>query len=165
MDQLQCPYTSAPNGKYEYLKLLLDTNSIEVLPEEVQEKYVISDCYVYVDLTEKLINTWQDAIVNAIKDICLREKDYEETHNDKVFWDTDESVKSQSYYFATLCGYSANLHKPYKEYLGKLEAQKNDMNWFDDVGSHVDNGEFVTSSTILVKDDTDEIDLSWLNSI
>ena len=39
----------------EYLKMVIDTNSIECLPEDVQAKYNISDCYVYVDLTDELI--------------------------------------------------------------------------------------------------------------
>lgn len=143
----------------DYLKLLLDTNNIDVLPKEVQEKYVISDCYVYVDLTEKLIDKWQDSIINAIKDICLRAKDYEKTGSEKAFWDTDESVKSQSYYFATLCGYSANIHKPYKEYLEKLDAQKNGMDLFGGIGDSD------TNSVSLTNDNVDEIDLSWLESI
>ena len=147
----------------EYLKLLLDTNSIEVLPEEVQEKYVVSDCYVYVDLTEKLIGKWQDDIINAIKDICLREKDYNETGSEKAFWDTDESVKSQSYYFATLCGYSANLHKPYKEYLEKLDAQKNVVDLFSGVGSECDDN--VVSSNNVICDKNNDLDLSWLDNI
>lgn len=153
----------------EYLKLLLDTNNIEVLPKEVQEKYVISDCYVYVDLTEKLINKWQDSIINAIKDICLRVKDYEQTGSEKAFWDTDESVKSQSYYFATLCGYSANIHKPYKEYLEKLDAQKNGMDLFGGIGDSAESDMFASESAanseVLTKDSVDAIDLSWLESI
>ena len=98
----------------DYLKQLLDTNDIECLPKEVQEKYIISDCYVYVPLTDELINRWKETIISTINDIELREKDYEETHSDKAFWDTDESVEAQSYYFSTLCGYSPNLHLPYK---------------------------------------------------
>ena len=86
----------------EYLKLLLDTNSIECLPNDVKEKYVISDCYVYVPLTDKLIDKWITEISTTLKDIMLREEDYKETENDKVFWDTEESVKAQSYYFSTL---------------------------------------------------------------
>ena len=70
--------------------------------EEVKSKYVISDCYVYIDLTEALINKWTEHVITVIKDIELREKDYAETHSDACFWDTDESVKEQSYYFANL---------------------------------------------------------------
>lgn len=139
-----------------YLKLVIDTNSIECLPEEVQEKYVLSDCYVYVDLTDKLINRWIEDIVNNIKDIKLREKDYEETLSEKVWWDTEDSVKSQSYYFSTLCGFSPRLHKPYSEYLEKLEATQNNTDMFGGLLG----GEPVKSTS---KDIDNSLD--WLNNI
>lgn len=143
----------------EYLKMVVDTNSIECLPEDVQAKYKISDCYVYVDVTEDLINYWKNDIITTIKDIALREKDYEETNSENVWWDTDESVKAQSYYFSTLCGYSGNLHKPYGEYLRRLEASKDGSDMFSGVGGNT------TKSSNVIENKKDEVDLSWLNNI
>ena len=140
----------------EYLKMVIDTNSIKCLPEDVQAKYVISDCFVYIDLTDKLIDSWVEDIITTIKDISLREKDWDETHSENVWWDTDESVKAQSYYFSTLCGYSGALHKPYGEYLKKLDASKNDSNIFNNLlGSE------------LSTNNSTEVDnsLSWLDAI
>lgn len=139
----------------DYLKMVIDTNGLECLPEDVQKKYVISDCYVYVDLTDELINYWVDDIIVTIKDIELREKDWEETHSAHIWWDTDESVDSQSYYFSTLSGYSPNLHKPYAEYLKRIEASKN-----GDIFGNV-----VASSSQAINNKSDEADLSWLNDI
>ena len=153
------------NEADDYLKALLDTNSIDCLPEDVQKKYVISDCYVYIPLTEELINKWKETIILTIKDVKLREQDYKETKNDKVFWDTNESVQSQSYYFSTLCGYSPNLHLPYKAYLDRLEATQNGGGMFSGVGSEnvVTN---TTENVICNKPNEDgDIDLSWLNNI
>lgn len=144
----------------DYLKMVVDTNSIECLPEDVQAKYKISDCYVYVDVTDDLINYWKDDIVTTIKDIALREKDYEENHSENVWWDTDESVKAQSYYFSTLCGYSGNLHKPYGEYLKRLEAAQSGHNEF---GGLLGN-DVVTSSND-INNKSSEVDLSWLDNI
>lgn len=145
----------------EYLKELLDTNSINCLPEEVREKYVISDCYVYVDLTDKLINKWTEHVSTVIKDIELREKDYAETHSDACFWDTDDNVKEQSYYFANLCGYSRNLHRPYDEYCKRIEAAQNGQDMFSGLlGSSV-----VSQSSNVINNKKDEIDLSWLDNI
>lgn len=147
----------------KYLKLLLDTNSIECLPDDVRENYVISDCYVYVPLTDKLIDKWITEIAITLKDIMLREEDYKETGNDKVFWDTEESIKAQSYYFATLCGYSSNLHLPYKAYLEKIEAAKNGEDTFSNVGTNDD-----TTSIEVNKNkhkNIDNVDLSWLDLI
>lgn len=147
----------------EYLKAMLDTNSIDCLPEEVREKYVISDCYVYVDLTDELINKWTEHVTTVIKDIELREADYEESHSDVCFWDTDDSVKAQSYYFANLCGFSRKLHKPYDEYCKKLESVQNGQDLFAGVGA--DNETVTTSSSNVINNKSDELDLSWLDSI
>lgn len=148
----------------DYLKLLLDTNNIEVLPEDVQAMYTISDCYVYIPLTQNLIDRWVNTIITTIADIKLREADYAETKNDRVFWDTDESVQAQSYYFATLCGYSPNLHLPYKAYLDRLDALKNDANIFSGVGS--DSEETIsTTDKVICKGKDNDVDLSWLDSI
>ena len=145
----------------EYLKMVIDNNNIECLPEDVQAKYVISDCYIYVDLTDDLVNGWIDDIVATIKDIALREKDYEETHSENIWWDTDESVKAQSYYFSTLCGYSGNLHKPYGEYLKRLEASQNGSDMF----AGLLGGNVATSSGNVIDNKSNELDLSWLDQI
>ena len=147
----------------DYLKALLDTNSIECLPEDVQQKYEIGDCYVYVPLTQELIDRWVSEITTVITDIELREKDYEETHNDKVFWDTDESVQAQSYYFSTLCGYSPNLHLPYKAYLERLEAANGGV--FNGVGGNDVKVESSTDKVICQNKQNGDVDLSWLDSI
>lgn len=149
----------------DYLKLLLDTNGIECLPKEVQEKYIISDCYVYVPLTDELINRWKETIISTINDIELREKDYEETQSDKAFWDTDESVEAQSYYFSTLCGYSPNLHLPYKEYLERTEKTK-EGDVFSGVGSStVESSPVAQTNKVIHQKDTENVDLSWLDNI
>lgn len=147
----------------DYLKLLLDTNSIEILPDEVREKYKMSDCHVYVPLTDKLINKWTDTIITTIRDIHTREKDYEDTKSDKCFWDDEEHVKSESYYFSTLMAYSPNLHKPYAEYLDKLEKQKNGQDLFNGVGEKSEND--VVTSNDICNNKTDEVDLSWLDGL
>ena len=144
----------------EYLMKLLDTNDINCLPEEVREKYVISDCYVYVDLTDKLIEKWTTHISTVIKDIELREADYRETMSDKCFFDTEESVKAQSYYFANLCGFSANLHKPYQEYLNRLEASKN-----GDIFENLMGSTTTHSTNNVIRNNENELDLSWLDNI
>lgn len=146
----------------EYLKLLIDTNSIECLPDDVKEKYMISDCYIYVPLTKKLVDKWINEITTTIKDIELREKDYEETKNEKIFWDTEESVKAQSYYFSTLCGYSSTLHKPYREYLDKLEISNDCNDFFNGVNKKVDVD---NTNDYKRQNKVNDVDLSWLDEI
>lgn len=140
----------------EYLKEMLDTNSIDYLPEEIKEKYEITDCHIDVELNEDIINKWKEHIAVTLKDIELREQNYRETKSDKCFWDDDGSIKKQDYYYSNLCSYSVNKLLPYKEYLSKLEAQQNGDIFGNLLGS-------TTSKVIETKND--EIDLSWLDSL
>lgn len=146
----------------KYLNLLVETNSIDCLPDKVKDTYMVNDCYVYIPLTDKLIKKWEDIIITTIKDIELRENDYEETHNEKIFWDSNEQVRKESYYFSTLCGYSAALLKPYAEYLQKLEDRENGKDIFNGVGNATDDGEIIESTGKNVLNDND---LSWLNDL
>lgn len=139
----------------EILKELIDYNDIRVLPEDVQKMFFIKDCYVYIPLTQDLIDDWVEKISTTIKDILWREEQYAQDKNDKWFFDTEESVKKESYYFATLCGYSKGLHKPYGLYLEKLEESKNSNDLFNGVGIGTD----------IQKSKPVDNDLSWLNDI
>lgn len=145
----------------EYLKTVIDTNNIDCLPDDVRAKYKIYDCYCYIDLNESLVEKWTNEIIATIKDIELRRADYEVNHSINVWWDTEDSVKAQSYYFATLSGYSPNLHLPYQTYLKKLEAAQNPSDMFGNI--------FGTNSSAqsakVIENSTDDIDLSWLNDI
>lgn len=148
----------------KYLMNLIDANSIHVLPKEVQEKYIIKDCYVYVPLTSDIIRKWETTVINTINDILLREKDYEETQSENCFWDSEDDVKSQSYYFSTLSGYSPSLNKPYGKYLDKLNMQRTGGSIFCEVGSALDDDNATSSSvSVSVFDDND--DLSWLYNL
>ena len=146
----------------EYLKEMLDTNGIDCLPDEVKEKYEITDCHVYIDLNEKLIDKWTNLITTTLKDIELREKDYKETKSIQCFWDDEESVKEQSYYFANLCSYSATKHLPYKAYLEKFEAAQKSNDMFANLGF---GNDAISSSSNVINNKNDEVDLSWLAQI
>ena len=94
-----------------YLQSLMDSNSLEVLPKDVRCLYTLSDCYVYIPLSLELISRWEKLICDTIAEIKMRESMYAQSGSDSAFWDTPENVAAQSYYFATLCGYSANLQE------------------------------------------------------
>lgn len=145
----------------EYLMQLLDTNSIDCLPDEVKAKYEITDCHVPVELNEKIIEKWTSHISTTIQDIELREKDYEETKSVQCFWDDEEDVKAQSYYFANLCAYSASKHLPYKAYLEKFEAAQKG----EDLFSGLIGSSSTASSSKVIESNTNEVDLSWLDNI
>lgn len=144
----------------EYLKIMLDTNSIDCLPDEVKAKYEITDCHVAVELNEKILEKWASKVTTTLTDIMLREKDYEETKSMQCFWDDEESVKEESYYFSNLCAYSATKHLPYKAYLEKLEDAKNGNIFGNLLGTNSS-----AQSVKVIENSTNEPDLSWLNDI
>lgn len=175
-------YCSSADEVDNYLKMLLDTNSIECLPEEVQKKYVISDCYVYVPLTDELVSEWIKSVSSSIKDIKWREESYRtnkanglsEVDCSKVFWDSFEMVEKNSFYFSTLCGYSPALHLPYAAYLDRLERQKNGQDTFGGLSDGESDYESIVISGNKSENpsegsnsdsDDDNIDLSWLDSL
>ena len=132
----------------EYLTALEKSNDISVLPVEVQEKYDFADCIVYVYLTEELIKHWEDYIINTTKEIRDKEEEYKVSFDEHIWWEDEEAVKAQSYYFSNLCSFSPNLHKPYGAYLDKfnllkniiaakkkkIEDEEDDMSWLDAIG-------------------------------
>lgn len=141
---------------FEYLDTLVQTNDIKCLPIDVQNKYKFNDCIVYIDLTKNLVDRWTTEIVNTIDDIIEKENKYEiekmidKNMAEQIFFDTEEQVSKQSYYFATLCAYSPSLHKPYKKYLDKLNEEKNGTNLFSGIGSNLTE---------------EKEDLSWLDQL
>ena len=142
-----------------YLKQLIDSNSISCMPVEVQNKFSIDDCFVFVPLTQNLVDRWNNEIITTIKDIELRMADYNESKSINCFWDDESVVKAQSYYMANLMSFSPNLHLPYQTYLKKLEASKN-----GDIFGNLLNTN-LSAQSVKVIENSNEVDLSWLNDI
>lgn len=119
------------------LQKMIDTNDIKHLPEDVQDKFIIRDCYVEVPLNEETISELKANIIMTVKEIKEKEKEYSKTKDYKVWW--QDVTNESGYYMANLSGFSAAIHKPYKEYLDNLELfkdggkkdseEENDMSW------------------------------------
>ena len=140
-----------------YLDVLAQSNDIKVLPEEVQKKFVIRDCYVYIDNIWDLYDELKEEIITSIAEINEKTEKYNELKDsdidaaEKLFWDDDETLKAQSYYFNNLSGYLIPTIKPYKQYLDRINADKN----LDLLGLNNEN-----------KNETqEEDDLSWLKDL
>lgn len=138
---------------FTHLNTLIQTNDLNSLPEDVRSKYTMEDCYVYVDLTEELLNHWEKDIIETLKMIRSKEKEYEETKDESIWMESQEEVEKNSFYFSNLCAYSANKHKPYKMYLEKLDTEKNGTIFSKKANKTDENAEY------------DIDDLSWLNEL
>ena len=140
-----------------YLDALAQSNDIKVLPEEVQKKFVIRDCYVYIDNIWDLYDELKEEIITSIAEINEKTEKYNELKDsdidaaEKLFWDDDETLKAQSYYFNNLSGYLIPTIKPYKQYLDRINADKN----LDLLGLNNENK----------NEPQEEDDLSWLKDL
>ena len=139
----------------EYLDSLVQTNDIKCLPEDVQKKYKIDDCYVYVDDIWDFYEDLKEEIIETISEINDKVKQYkdlmtldDEEAAEKLFWDNEESLKAQSYYYNNLSGYNIPTLKPYKQYLDRITAEK--------------NGNMFAGNKA---EEYPEDDLSWLNDL
>ena len=121
---------------------MIETNTIECLPKEVQKKFKINDCFVEVELNEEIINNHKQYITNIIVEIIKKEKEFEKTKDKNIFW--KEVNRESSYYHAVLSGYSSKIHEPYRRYLEELndkdskrvEEDKSiidDLSWLDGI--------------------------------
>ncbi|WP_206459330.1 PD-(D/E)XK nuclease family protein [Anaerovorax sp. IOR16] len=103
----------------KHIENIVLKNDISSLPEEIKDKFVISDCYVEVSLSEERINELKDEFTSTIKEIEEKTKEYEKTKDENIFW--QEVTQENEFYLSTLCGYSRKLHKPYDAYLKEKE--------------------------------------------
>lgn len=127
----------------EILNNCIKENSLDSLPNEIKDKFKVTDCWTEAPFTENDINEIIDEIADTISEIEKLEKEYENTKDETLFWDSIDNIKKQEYYLSELCGYSISQHKPFGQYID----EKNMFNDNDKVSN----------------DDDD--DLSWLNEL
>ena len=142
----------------EYLDALVQTNDIKCLPEDVQSKYIINDCYVYVEDIWDFYEKLKEEIIETITEINANVEEYkglmaigDEDGAERLFWDDEESLRAQSYYYTNLCGYSISTIKPYKQYLDRITAEK--------------EGGIFGGAKQSAQDDFAEDDMSWLDNL
>ena len=133
-----------------YLSEMAKNNSIDCLPEDVKEKFHIEDCYVYIEDIWGIYDKLKNLIIETIADINDRVSEYEITGDERLFWDSYEQCKKESYYFNNLCDYSISQLKPYSEWLESLQQEK-ESNIF--------------KVNKIKKAEEDDDDLSWLDEI
>lgn len=148
----------------DMLQTCIENNSLDTLPKSIIDRFKISDCYVYVDLTQEVIDDLKEHIIETLDEIevkTLRAKEIiEEIESnkdisnkskiklleeelDKMFW--TEIDKGEEYFFYNLSGYSRKQHKPWDEYLKEANMFSEDK--WDNYINNIDN------------------DLDWLNEL
>ncbi|MDU4051221.1 MAG: PD-(D/E)XK nuclease family protein [Clostridium perfringens] len=117
----------------------VSNNNLDNIPEVVRNRYKVEDSYVYIPLNQEVIDDLKKNIVETIKEIEDNQNIYNITNDEKIWWTHIDA--SNEFYFATLCGYSRKVHKPYDEYLKdkemflnkKSEEEEEDLDWLNDL--------------------------------
>lgn len=124
----------------------ITNNSLEALPVCVQDMFTVDDCYVEIEFTEDDITELKNNIIETINEIKDKQKEYnalidtDKEQAERVWW--QEVTDSHSFFMANLSDYSADIHKPYKEYLENREmfldkqddTDDDDNEWLKDLG-------------------------------
>ena len=145
----------------DIVQTAITNNNLNNMPEDINCKYKVSDCYLEIPLNQDVINDLKTDIIETLDDITHRTNEYnelmkmvEETDDkemkdkyielaEELFWTNVDA--SNQFYFANLCGYSAKQHKPYKEYLDSLD--------------------FFVKEQYKSNNNEDKYDDSWLNDL
>ena len=128
----------------EVLNEMLISNSIDCLPDDVKAKFTIEDCYVEVENWQDIWKDLKEEIIETVSEIEEKEKQYEETGNETIWYDSDEKLKENSYYLSQLSDYSIPQLKDFAAYLEREEAKKkenedllgvmsDDTSWLDEL--------------------------------
>lgn len=127
----------------------IEDNNLESLPQDIQDKFRIKDCYVFLDLTQDMIDDLSDDIITTLEEVETKTKstkillkqieDYKskdkddrriislEDEIDKMWW--TEIDGNKEYFFYNLCGYTRQQHKPWDEYLKEISLFKKEDNF------------------------------------
>lgn len=114
----------------------IKNNTLDGLPIDVRAKFIVDDCYVEIDFTEDDITELKNNIIETINEIKTKTEEYnslkdtDKEEAERVWW--QEVTDSQSFFMANLSDYSANIHKPYAEYLENREMFLNKTDNADD---------------------------------
>jgi len=118
------------------LERCIAENTLKYLPDDVKDKFIVDDCYVEIDFTEDDITELKNNIIETINEIKAKTEEYDslkytdKEEAERVWW--QEVTDSQSFFMANLSDYSANIHKPYAEYLENREMFLNKTDDTDD---------------------------------
>lgn len=104
----------------KYLNLALESNSFESLPDEVKAKFVTSNAYVWLDVTEDVIEELKKDIVKTINEINEKTELYNKTGDKYIF--SHEIESKDAYFYLNLSEYSRDKNFVWDKYLETLEG-------------------------------------------
>lgn len=98
----------------ELIEQATNSNSLDCMPQFVQDKYKVTDCYIDVEMTPEVIEEFKKYMVETLDKIVTKSK---EENKDEAF-DRPRIDNSDSYYCVNLCDMKdhCKLYKEFKEH-------------------------------------------------
>lgn len=93
----------------------IKNNSLDNLDKEIQDRYILNDCYVYVDISENDFENLKKEFKYVINEINKRGENEEN-------WLREEIKPEEEYYCSVLC--SVSSHCPYYKKMLELKGIK-----------------------------------------
>lgn len=100
-------------------------NNVKVL---VDAGFKIEDAYVWIDNPFEVFKELKEDILQTVGEINKLTEEYNNTKNEKLWWDTEDNLQKNDYYFSQLCDFSYDQLKPYKTWKEKQEAEREAAN-------------------------------------
>jgi RecB family exonuclease len=102
----------------------INLNDASLLPNDVINKFTITDCYVDIPLSVEIINDLTNELNEKVIEIYTKEKEYEDTKDESIWYKT--VTDKCSYFCFNLCGFTASQCSCYKEFLDNIKMFKKD---------------------------------------
>jgi len=109
----------------EFLIKAVENNSLDSLPEEVKAKFKTSNAYVWIKPEQEDLDDLKRNIIDKLDELNEKLLEYNETKDDKLFYDivTDKD----SYYYYNLSEYSRKINPCWNIFLENIELFKEDL--------------------------------------
>lgn len=92
----------------------IQNNNLDTIDESISKNYILSDAYVYADVTDETIQALKDYLIGQIELEQSKDKNNEED------WSREEIPDGGNFYCATLCGVR-NHCKYWKNYMKRQQ--------------------------------------------
>lgn len=112
------------------LEKVINENNLNILPNDVKDKFLIEDCYLEVTYNNQDTDNLKQDIINTVNEIenkislCSASPGSTDIY-EKAFW--QDVTDKESFFMASLSEYSANIHKPYSKYLTQNGFLNNEL--------------------------------------
>lgn len=128
MNQIRRDMKKQTDLSDEDIELMLaesvDENNIDNLPQEIQDLYKVTNCYVEVPINQEEIDMLIEELEADVVNILSKTAEYEESGDESIWY--KDVKKEDSYFCSNLCGYTTNECPCYAEYLDNLDIKKAD---------------------------------------